>query len=94
MVVHPLELPLVPVSCTADQPPRAWILLTTEAPAGTSSAPLAETPLTVTVTSVTQEAPLSPHDLTWRVCEPEEDETWVSMEVPLMIVVSLLLSKE
>lgn len=49
---------------------------------------------TVMATSVTQEAPPVPHDLTCRVCAPVDAVTLASTELPLMMVVVGLLSSE
>ena|SRR5579871_3234546 len=80
--VQPLELPGVPLSCTADQPPIASRLLTLDAPAGTEPEPL-----TLTETSVTHEAPDIPQAFTCNVCPPAAADTVVEMDEDLMIVV-------
>lgn len=49
---------------------------------------------TLIVTSFTQLAPLEPHAFTWSVWVPVEEEMLLSIDCALMIVVSLLLSKE
>ena len=45
-------------------------------------------------TSVSQPAPLSPQDLTCKVCAPVLETTSVSIVVPLIIVEEVLLSIE
>ena len=42
----------------------------------------------------THDAPLLPHDLTWRICAPTAPVTWALTDVPFTIVVLLLLSNE
>jgi hypothetical protein len=51
-------------------------------------------PETLIATSVTQDAPPCPHDLTCRVWAPVDAETLVLIELLLMIVLALLLSNE
>lgn len=86
---HPLELPGVPVSWTAVQPLSASMLLTLDAEAGA-----AEEVLTVSATSVTQEAPETPQAFTCKVCPPADTETVVAMEGAWKTVVYVLLSNE
>jgi len=60
----------------------------------TVTPPEAAAAVTVMATSVTQTAPWLPQALTWRVCAPVAAGTWASMEEPLTMVVSVLLSSE
>lgn len=98
MLVDPLALPLAAVSCVAVQLDSVWTLLTDRAPEG-AEVPLlpllvVEPPLTEMATLLAHPAPWLPHDFTCSVCAPLLAVTCVFTEVPLMMVVSELLSSE
>jgi hypothetical protein len=63
-------------------------------PTSSEEATAGAAPETLMATSVTQDAPPCPHDLTCRVWDPVDVETLVLMELLLMMVLALLLSSE
>jgi len=92
MLVDPDALPFPPVSWTPFQLFIACRLLTLIAFEGTVTLP--SVLVTVTETLVTQTDPPSPDAITLIVCEPALVPTVVSTDVPLVVVVSGLLSSE
>lgn len=74
------------------------MLLTESAPEGTEGplvlAPVLVVPLTEMATALLHPAPWLPQDFTCSVCAPLAAVTCVLTDVPLMIVVSELLSSE
>jgi hypothetical protein len=92
VLVVPEEEPEVAGSLAFFQLLKVWMALTLMASLGTGFALWGG--VTVSETSETQAEPFSPQDLMWRTWAPVGEATEASTEVPLIMVVSELLSSE